>query len=88
MYLGFSLLASSTVDSGFRVGNMLCITQQVTGADPASKFDQCTIRLLKDHHIFSLSKCQGREGGGGGFLTFHEFILTSPLVGILRYLII
>ena len=28
------------------------------------------------------------NGGGGGFPTFHEFILTSPLVGILRYLII
>ena len=54
-----------------------------SGADPASEFDRCTIRLLKDHHIFSSSKCP-REGG---FLTFHEFILTS-LVGILRYSII
>ena len=37
----------------------------IVRADPASEFDRCNIRLLKDHHIFSSSKCP-REGGGGG----------------------
>ena len=40
------------------------INSKYAGADPASEFDRCTIRLLKDHHIFSSSKCP-REGGGG-----------------------
>ena len=35
------------------------------GADPASQFDRCTIRLMKDHHIFSSVRCQGGGGGGG-----------------------
>ena len=35
------------------------------GADPASQFDLCTIRLLK-------YRGGGGGGGGGGFSTFQE----------------
>ena len=40
----------------------LCVFASFSGADPASQFDRCTIRLLKDHHSFSSVKC--RDGGG------------------------
>ena len=59
-----------------------------TGADPASQFDLCTIRLLKDRHMFSPINAAGGGGGGGGggaFLHFKNLtgnlVLTYSLVG-------
>ena len=54
--------------------------------DPASEFDRCTIRLLKDHHIFSSSKCP-REGGGGGGAFLHFMNLFLLLLSLVFYVI-
>ena len=59
----------------------------VTGADPACQFDRCTVRLLKDYHTYFL-----HLNAGVGVLHFMNLIgnivHTSPLVGILHYIII
>ena len=58
---------------------MFVISLYISGADPASELDRCTIRLLKDHHTFSSSKCP-RDGGGGAFLHFMNLFLLLSLV--------